>query len=135
MTYCVAHPDCIIASDTFYDGGGAHPRTSGTFPKALKMLRQHGYSWLDALKKVTTMPADVMRIDAGRLRPGSVADVTVFDPENFADTATYQDPFSPPTGLKLVLLGGKTALSDGELSGEPRGEPRKRVKEGEFSHV
>ena len=123
---CIARPDCIIASDAFYSGEGIHPRTYGTFPKALNILRRCGYSWNDALKKVTSMPADVMGIASGRLTPGRAGDVVVFDPENFVDKATYQDAFLPPGGVKLVLIGGSPVVKNGEVSRIPQGRLRRR---------
>jgi N-acyl-D-amino-acid deacylase len=118
---CITRPECIIASDTFYRGEGIHPRTYGTFPKALNILRCHGYSWSQALKKVTSMPADTMGIPSGRLIPGRAADIVVFDPDNFLDKATYQNSFTPPSGVKLVLVGGEIAARDGKVFREPHG--------------
>jgi N-acyl-D-amino-acid deacylase len=122
---CIAHPDCVVASDTFYDGEGIHPRTSGTFPRALGMLRRRGYSWGDALRKVTAMPADALGLKSGRLLKGAAADIVVFDPENFKDMATYQNPFEPPTGVKLVFVGGKLTLENGEIKSGPHGAFRR----------
>lgn len=120
---CIARPICIVASDSLYTGGGAHPRIAGTFPRALRVLRERGYDWQDALAKMTTMPADLMRLpNAGRLGVGSVADVTVFDPKKFSDNATFQEPFAPPSGLELVVINGKIALKHGEFSKEPCGD-------------
>jgi N-acyl-D-amino-acid deacylase len=123
---CVASPDCIIASDTYYNGGGAHPRMSGTFPRGLRIAREHGYSWRDALRKVTSMPADVMEIDAGRLGVGKTADIVVFHPAEYTDNATFDEPFLPPGGVKLVLVGGRPAVRDGVVSEEPYGALRRR---------
>jgi N-acyl-D-amino-acid deacylase len=119
---CIAHPDCMIASDALYTGGGAHPRIAGTFPKSLKTLRDKGYSWGEALKKMTVMPADSLGLASGKICAGSVADVSVFDKDNFIDHATYQDQFAPPTGVKLVVMGGHVILRDGNIEGEPRGD-------------
>ncbi|MDR2174935.1 MAG: amidohydrolase family protein [Synergistaceae bacterium] len=118
---CVANPACIVASDALAASGGAHPRIAGTFPRALGILRRRGYGWEDALRKMTVMPADRMRLDAGRLYEGAAADITVFDPETFIDRATFQEPFTPPDGLKLVVIGGHVALKDKKFSGEPHG--------------
>ena len=118
---CVANPACIVASDALTTSGGAHPRIAGTFPRALCLLRRRGYSWESALRKMTTLPADRMRLDgAGRLYEGAAADIVVFDPDNFIDRATFQEPFLPPDGLKLVVINGHAALR-GTLSGEPHG--------------
>ncbi|MDR1916077.1 MAG: amidohydrolase family protein [Synergistaceae bacterium] len=119
---CIANPACIIASDALFTGSGAHPRIAGTFPRALRILRERGYSWQDALRKMTVMPAERMRIKSGRLFEGSVADVIVFDPEGFIDRATFQDPFLPPDGLKLVIIKGRVVLMNGDISPAPQGD-------------
>jgi N-acyl-D-amino-acid deacylase len=122
---CVANPRCIIASDALTLGGGAHPRIAGTFPRAFRILRKRGYGWEEILRKATVLPAERMRLEAGRLYEGAPADVAVFDPERFADRATFPEPFLPPDGLELVLIGGRVALRDGKISPEPRGSFRK----------
>jgi N-acyl-D-amino-acid deacylase len=119
---CIAEPNCIIASDALFAGGGAHPRIAGTFPRALRILRERGYNWRDALRKVTSMPADRIKIDAGRLMEGSVADIVVFNPDEFIDRATFQEPLTPPAGLKLVLVNGQTVFKDGRIHDVPRGD-------------
>jgi N-acyl-D-amino-acid deacylase len=128
---CIANPHCIVASDALAAGGGrgAHPRIAGTFPRALGILRRHGYSWEDALRKMTAMPADRMRLDAGRLAEGAAADIIVFDPDKFVDRATFQEPFAPPGGLKLVVINGHVALRDGEFSAAPHGALTRAVPE------
>jgi N-acyl-D-amino-acid deacylase len=118
---CVANPMCVVVSDALFTGGGAHPRIAGAFPRALRVLRKRGYDWWGALRKVTVMPADRMRLDAGRLFEGSPADLIVFDPDDFKDRATFQDPFTPPDGLKLVVINGQAVLSGGKISSEPCG--------------
>jgi N-acyl-D-amino-acid deacylase len=124
---CVANPNCIIGSDTFYRGEGAHPRLSGTFPRAFRMARETaGYEWKDVLKKATTMPADALGIDAGKLYAGCVADVTIFDPERYADRATYQEPFLPPDGVALVVVNGEIAVRDGVVTDSPHGALHRR---------
>lgn len=123
---CIAHPKTLVASDSLFTGGGAHPRVAGSFPRALAILRNNGYEWQDALSKMTGAPADRLRIDAGRLKVGSVADVAVFDPERFKDRATFHDPFLPPDGMRLVVINGKTALLGGEFAKEPNGDLLKR---------
>jgi N-acyl-D-amino-acid deacylase len=118
---CVADPHCVVASDALAMGtGGAHPRVAGTFPRALRLLRERGCSWEGALRKMTTLPADRMKLPAGRLFEGAVADLIVFDPENFIDRATFQEPFLSPTGLELVVINGRVALENGgDISPSP----------------
>ena len=66
------------------------------------------------MRRVTSKPADMIGlVDRGRLRPGMVADVTVFDPETIAPRSTYLDPVQLATGVRHVLIGGEIALEDG----------------------
>jgi N-acyl-D-amino-acid deacylase len=122
---CVANPRCVIASDALTLGGGAHPRIAGTFPRAFRILRERGCGWEEILRKATVMPAERMRLKAGRLYEGASADVAVFDPDRFIDRATFQEPFLPPEGLELVLIGGRVALRDRKLSSHPWGSFQK----------
>lgn len=119
---CITHPECLIASDGLYSGGGAHPRIAGTFPKALRILRENGYSWWDALNKMTGKAADRLRINAGRIGDGSVADIVIFDPESLTDRATFSDPFLPPAGIEMVIINGKIVLEEGRLSDRACGD-------------
>lgn len=125
---CIASPNCIIGSDTFYEGEGAHPRLSGTFPRAFRITREHGYQWKDALKKATVFPAEALGIDAGRIAVGAIADIVVFDPCNYEDRATFQNPFLPPAGVKLVLVAGETAVYDGVIKETPNGDFRRHPR-------
>jgi N-acyl-D-amino-acid deacylase len=118
---CLANPRCVIASDALTLGGGAHPRVAGTFPRAFRVLRERGYGWEEILRKATVMPAESVRLEAGRLYEGAPADVVVFDPNRFIDRATFQEPFLPPEGLELVLIGGRAALKDRKISPQPCG--------------
>ena len=118
---CLRHPDCIVASDALYTSGGSHPRAAGTFPRALRLLLEEGYSWGAALRKVTLLPAETMRLPngLGKLLPGGPADIVVFDPATFRDNATFQNPLAPPDGVKLVVIKGKIVLRNGEITGNP----------------
>lgn len=118
---CLTHPKCIVVSDGLYTGGGAHPRIAGTFPRVLNILIEQGFTWTDALKKITTMPADLFSLDAGRLRIGGAADITVFHPQELRDEATFYEPFKPASGIKLIVVNGKVALENGALNREKQG--------------
>ncbi len=43
-----------------------------------------------------------------------MADITVFDPQTVADTATFDDPIRRNVGIRHVLIDGKFAFRDGE---------------------
>jgi N-acyl-D-aspartate/D-glutamate deacylase len=65
---------------------------------------------------MTGLPASIVGLaDRGRLLPGSIADITAFDPLRFEDRATYGEPTLPAVGLLHVLMGGRFALRDGTV--------------------
>jgi hypothetical protein len=115
-----------------------HPRSAGTFSRALRMLtRDDGQlSLSEALAKCTLLPARVLedRVPAmrrkGRLRSGSDADIVVFDPASVSDQASYADSTRPSAGIRHVLVNGTFVVRDGAivadaLPGRPiRAEPR-----------
>jgi N-acyl-D-aspartate/D-glutamate deacylase len=53
--------------------------------------------------------------DRGRMQVGKVADITIFDPENVADTATYAKGAQPSTGIPYVLVNGTVVVSDSKV--------------------
>ncbi|MBV8496292.1 MAG: amidohydrolase family protein [Gammaproteobacteria bacterium] len=101
-----------------------HPRAYGNFARFFaKYVRdEHLLSVEEAVRKVTSLPADVLSLqDRGRLQAGNFADVVVFDPATFQDHSTYQNPMSYATGVADVLINGKLALKDGEPTGAHTG--------------
>lgn len=111
---CLAHPSCATASDGVLHDGQGHPRAAGTFPRALRILREAGLSWPEALRHMTSLPASMAWLDSGRLVPGAPADVVVFDPERLRDRATFADQLAPPEGIACVLVDGRLAVEGGE---------------------
>ncbi|TCO55995.1 amidohydrolase family protein [Actinocrispum wychmicini] len=150
----LAYPDAIVASDAmpvFWadgihestewplpPGGSTHPRTAGTFARALRlMVRETGaWTWLEAFRRCSYLPARVLDDVApaarrkGRLDVGADADLVVLDPGTITDTATYTDPTRPSVGVRHLFVAGVPVITDGELRadalpGRPlRGEPR-----------
>lgn len=105
------HPLCSVISDGFYVKGRPHPRLYGTFPFLLGEISRNR-KWLplpEAIHKITGKPADRFTLrDRGVLAPGKIADVTVFDPERVAGTATYENPKAHPEGVRMVFRNGKS---------------------------
>jgi N-acyl-D-amino-acid deacylase len=121
----VADPGVFVASDasaTAPDGPGGdlpvHPRSYGTFPRALALARDEGLLPLEAMiRKMTSLPADRFGLTGrGQIEPGAFADLVVFDAETIRDTATYEDPHVFPEGLVAVVVNGEVAWSDGSPS-------------------
>jgi len=128
-----------------------HPRTAGTFSRALRLLTREGSRALSgesspprggqlslgqALAKCSLEPARLLqdRVPAlrgkGRLQPGGDADIVVFDPNTITDRASYRHSTRPSDGIRHVLVNGAFVVRDGGLvadarPGRPvRAEPR-----------
>ena len=112
-------PYTALISDALYGGGGnPHPRLYGAFPRMLrKLVREEGVlSFEQAVYKMTAMPAQRDHLSGkGVLRPGAAADLLVFRPEDFTDTATYASPKHCAAGLRRAYVSGQLALRDGEM--------------------
>jgi N-acyl-D-amino-acid deacylase len=66
------------------------------------------------VRKLTSLPASTIGIrDRGRLEPGLVADIAVFDASTVTDRATWEDAAALATGVEHVFLGGQPAVTDG----------------------
>jgi len=46
-----------------------------------ELVKEHGFSYLEAFEKVTVNPAKILKIDRGTLEKGKPADIVVVDPE------------------------------------------------------
>ena len=97
---------------------GFHPRGHGTFAKIIEdyVVEQGALSLQEAVRKMTSFPADILGIeDRGSLRPGSRADVIVFDPARVRALATYTEPLQLAEGFEVVIVNGEIARRDGRL--------------------
>lgn len=131
-------PDTIIASDAMpleWRGdrpdrrvwplpptGMTHPRTAGTFSRAVRILtRELGYPLIDAVRRCTLLPARVLEeaVPAmkakGRLSAGCDADLVVFDEHAISDTSTYLASTSLSAGIAHVLVNGIPVVRDSRL--------------------
>ncbi len=106
-----------------------HPRSFGSFSRKIGR-----YSIQDkvvplpaAIRSATGLPADVLGMtDRGYLRNDTIADIVVFDPKQFLDQATYDEPFKLSTGVRWLFLGGKAAIADGAPQDVLVGKPLRR---------
>lgn len=105
-----------VATHGVVGGGMPHPRFYGTFPRVLGryVAEQHVLPLEAAIHKMTGATARALRLaDRGLLAPGMRADVTLFDPADFKDRATYGDPHQYPTGERTTVIVNGTPVVDG----------------------
>jgi dihydroorotase/N-acyl-D-amino-acid deacylase len=105
----LSHPLSLIISDGFYVKGRPHPRLWGTFPRLLgAFVREQKLLTLgEAIRKITRAPADRFAAhDLGRIEPGAVADITLFNPDEIGSAADYDRPEQPPTGVRAIFRRG-----------------------------
>ncbi|MGK6320336.1 N-acyl-D-amino-acid deacylase family protein [Sphingomonas sp. DT-204] len=101
-----------------------HPRAYGSFARVFaRYVRDDKLlSVAEAVRRVTSLPAATFHLaDLGVLRAGAIADVTVFDPAEIQDHATYFRPHAYATGVSDVLVNGRQVLAGGEPTGERPG--------------
>jgi N-acyl-D-amino-acid deacylase len=113
--------------------GKPHPRFYGTFTRVLgHYTRELGLLSLpQAVYKMTGGSAKALRLaDRGLLREGYWADLTLFDPQTVADTATYDDPHQYAAGISTVLVNGVVVIDEGEHTGALPGQVLRRGPHG-----
>ena len=100
-----------------------HPRSFGTFPRFLQVVRDHGLMSLeDAVYKMTGLPAAILGLkDRGQVKEGMTADLAVFDAETVKDNAEYTDSVRKPDGILHTLVEGHFVLRDGNFVGSKHG--------------
>ena len=114
--------------------GMPHPRFYGTFPRVIgHYVGQIGLLTLEAaVHKMTGATARALRLaDRGLLRPGWRADVTIFDPADFNDRATYGDPHRYPSGERTtVIVNGAVVVDHAIHTGALPGRVLRRGRDG-----
>lgn len=123
-TWLVAQPDVMIASDGVpFVGDFSHPRSAGTYARVLGhyVRDKQALPLMLAVQKMTLDPARRLESFApamrrkGRVQEGMDADLTLFDPEEILDQATYSVPARTSAGIKHVLVNGQSVVRDGAI--------------------
>lgn len=114
------HPFSMICSDSAptntTDKEFKHPRYYGTFTRWLRLYvrEKQVLTWEEAIHKITGLPATRLGLwNRGTLRPGNWADITIFDPVNIRDNATYQSPIQLSEGVEYLVINGVLTIKNG----------------------
>jgi N-acyl-D-amino-acid deacylase len=106
-----------------------HPRSYGTFPRKIgRYCLDDGVLPIEqAIRSASGLPADVLGLkDRGYLKPGQAADVVVFDPKAYRDTATFEKPHQYATGVKYLFVNGKAVIDGGSCGEVLAGKPLRK---------
>ncbi|QEL16028.1 N-acyl-D-amino-acid deacylase family protein [Limnoglobus roseus] len=94
-----------------------HPRSYGTFPRKVGFysIEEKTIPLEQAIRSCSGLPADILGFkDRGYIKVGQFADVVVFDPKTFRDTATYEKPHQLAPGVKYLFVNGVLTIDDGK---------------------
>lgn len=132
----LAHPSSTVSTDgdlVTIGQGFPHPRSYGAFPRVFaKYVRErHVLTFEAAVAKMTSAPAKILGLsDRGTLRPGTYADIVVFDRDRIADNATFTDPHQFAEGVSYLFVNGVAVLDSGRLTGKRPGVALRRTPVG-----
>jgi len=104
--------------------GVPHPRNYGTNVRVLGyyVRDQHVLSLEDAVRKMTSLPAQILGLqDRGQIRQGLAADLVVFDPATVGETNSFERPKSYAKGVDYVLVNGTVVIDKGRHTGAKPG--------------
>jgi N-acyl-D-amino-acid deacylase len=128
--------NCVATYGTVSQGM-PHPRFYGTFPRMIgRYVKEQGLLTLEAaIHKMTGATARALKLaDRGSIEAGYRADVTLFDPDDFTDRATYGDPHQYPTGARTsVIVNGTLVVENAQHTGATPGRVLRRAADGTVS--
>ena len=117
---------CTDGGTPAFGEGIVHPRSYGAFPRKIRLFvhEKKLISLPFAVRGMTSLASSFYGIeDRGLIRPGSYADIAVWNEKTFRDKATYDDPHQYAEGVVHVLVNGQFALRDGKPTAVMAGRP------------
>ena len=128
--------NCVATYGTVSQGM-PHPRFYGTFPRVISryVYDERLIPLEQAIYKMTGGSAKALKLrDRGLLRTGYQADITIFDPDDFRDEATYADPHRYPSGARTtVIVNGTVVVDNASHTGATPGFVLRRGSDGQVS--
>jgi N-acyl-D-amino-acid deacylase len=113
-----------MAPEGVFLKSNTHPRSYGNFARLLgKYVREeHVIPLEEAVRRLTSLPATNLNLKRrGSLKPGTFADVVIFDPNTIVDHATFDQPHQLATGVKDLFVNGVEVVKDGAHTGAKPG--------------
>jgi N-acyl-D-amino-acid deacylase len=107
-----------------------HPRSYGCFARKVGRyaIEEKLIPVEHAIRSASGLPADILKLpQRGYLKPGYFADVVVFDPKTFRDTATYDKPHQYATGVQFLFVNGVLTVDEGKHTGALPGKALRHV--------
>jgi len=115
------HPTASIACDCGASvSDRVHPRYWGSYPRVLGVYVREiqALSLEEAIYKMTGLPARIIGMnERGLIQPGMKADLTVFDPDQVIDHASYESPALMSEGIIHTIVNGEFAWRDSAATG------------------
>jgi N-acyl-D-amino-acid deacylase len=101
-----------------------HPRAMGSMPRLLGhyVRDEHLLPLETAIRKITSLPAQREHLDGrGLLKPGYIADITIFDAAIIIDHASFTKPDQLSDGIDYTIVNGQVEFDHGKLTGVTAG--------------
>ena len=113
----IRRPPMAICTDGLMPGPGQkpHPRSIGSFPKALRMAREMEIPLREIVYRLSTLPCRFLGLEDPVMRPGSDASLALFDWENVRERNSFEDPMIPPEGIDAVWVHGELVYAEGRF--------------------
>ena len=105
--------------------GKPHPRSYATNSVVIEdfVMKRDLLTLEESIYKMTGLPASRLNLTRrGRLAPGQIADLLIFDPKNIKQNNNFINPHVYSSGIDYVFVNGKPALENGKPNGLLQGK-------------
>jgi len=123
----------LLPIDAHFSKYGGHPRNAGTYGIVFREAREQGIPLMDIVNNASYIPAKYFSMvglkameERGRMQEGMIADITMFDPDTIAETATMKmgERGSYTKGIPHVMVNGQLVIENGVANTDLRaGQP------------
>jgi N-acyl-D-aspartate/D-glutamate deacylase len=123
--------------ETAYEDYVGHPRIAGSRGKCLRIAREDKIPLMLVVNNAGAFPAKMLCASGveqmcvrGKIQPGMIADITIFDPKTVKENSDYAPGKNglPTTGIPYVLVSGKIVVRDSKVDLKMRAGKAIRAK-------